>query len=102
MKYIKMFEEITKKYVPSKEEAAHQFEYMMLNRLQSDCEYFLNYGCGSERVLPSKDVEEHISRMKELWNKLPVKPEWLTYEQIEQYEKDMLENRIEKINRSLR
>ena len=28
--------------------------------------------------------------MKELWNLLPTKPEWLTYEDIEEYERKML------------
>ena len=101
MKYIKLFEEHTSKYIPSEEEKAHEFEYMLLSRLQSDCEYFLNYGCGGSRLW-APSVEEHIAKMKELWNKLPKKPEWLTMEQIEQYEKDMLVNRVEQINRSLR
>lgn len=70
-----------------------KFNYMMLGRLKGDCEYFLGYGNGSENVLPSKNIEEHINHMKEIWEKLPVKPEWLTYEQIEDYEKRMLDLR---------
>jgi hypothetical protein len=94
MKYIKLFED----YVPSKEEKEKEFEYMLLGRLKSDCEYFLGYGCGSSRLWAAT-VEEHIVKMKELWNLLPVKPEWLSMEQIEKYEKEMLINREEKINR---
>lgn len=112
MKYIKLFEdyvpskeenenEFEEDYVPSKEEKENEFKYMMLARWQSDCNYFLGYGCGSERVLPCKNVEEHISRMKKLWEELPVKPEWLSYEEIETYEKDMIENRELKTNRFL-
>lgn len=67
-----------------------KFNYMMLSRLQSDCEYFLNYGHGSVRNLWGDDVERHIGEMKRLWNQLPIKPEWLSYEKIEEYEKDML------------
>lgn len=94
MKYIKLFEN----FENEQSEKDNKFNYMLLNRWQSDCEYFLGYGCGSENILPSKSVEEHILNMKELWKKLPVKPEWLSYEQIEQYEKDMLENREKKLN----
>jgi len=70
-----------------------KFNYMMLGRLKSDCEYFLGYGNGSENVLHYKNIEEHINNMKEIWEKLPVKPKWLTYEQIEDYEKRMLDLR---------
>lgn len=36
-------------------------------------------------------VDEHISKMKSLWNGFPPdqKPEWLTWEQILDYEKAM-------------
>jgi hypothetical protein len=34
-------------------------------------------------------VEEQIKKMKELWNILPQKPEWLSMEDIEEYEKKM-------------
>lgn len=67
----------------------NSFDYMMLSRLQSDCEYYLNYGNRSERVLPSGNVDEHIKHMKTIWNKLNVKPEWLSMEDIEEYEKKM-------------
>ncbi len=38
----------------------------------------------------------HIARMKELWNGFPTdqKPEWLTWEQLLQYEKVMTETGI--------
>lgn len=72
-----------------KMEKEQKNDYAMLNRLQSDCEYFLNWGNGSESVLYYKNVEDHISEMKKLWNELVKKPKWLTYEEIEQYEKNM-------------
>lgn len=65
------------------------FNYMMLSRLQSDCEYFLGWGNGGGRVFPDT-VKEHIAEMKRLWSILPEKPEWLSYEQIESYEQRML------------
>lgn len=68
----------------------HQHKYMMLNRLQSDCDYFLGNGKGSEKVLYYDSVEEHISEMKKLWNELDIKPEWLSLEDIDDYEEKML------------
>lgn len=69
----------------------YEFEYRMLSRLQSDCEYYLGYGNRSLRILCDNSVEHHITRMKELWNCFPKdkKPEWLTWEQILEYEKAM-------------
>lgn len=67
-----------------------EFNYMMLSRLQQDNEYFLGNGNGSENNLWAGNVKDQIKEMKKIWNKLKEKPEWLTMEQIEQYEKDML------------
>ena len=67
----------------------YQFEYMMLDRLRSDCDYFLGYGNRSKRRIVDNNVEKHIEEMKRLYNLLPVKPEWLSYEQINKYEQLM-------------
>jgi hypothetical protein len=67
-----------------------QFQYMMLSRLQSDCEYFLGYGNRSVKCLWADSVENHIVEMKRLWNVLNRKPAWLSMEQINEYEKRML------------
>ena len=82
MEYVKTFERF--------DDNEFDFNYRMLSRLQSDCEYFLNYGKGSVKSLYYDSIEEHISKMKEIWNILPEKPEWLSYEEIENYEKEML------------
>ena len=66
-----------------------EFNYMLLSRLQSDCEYFLNHGCRSERNLWAGNVEDQISKMKELWNLVAEKPEWLSMEEIIAYEEKM-------------
>jgi hypothetical protein len=71
------------------EESSQQFDYMMLNRLQSDCEYFLNWGGGSERVLHQGNIEGQIAEMKKIWNRLRTKPEWLSMEEISDYENKM-------------
>jgi hypothetical protein len=86
MRYLKLFED----YENTEKD---EFHYMFLDKLRNDCEYFLHYGNGSENVLPSKNIEEHIATMKETWEKLPIKPEWLSYEQIEDYERKMLDLR---------
>ena len=69
--------------------AKQEFNYMMLDRLKSDCLYFLGYGNRSVNRLYYPTVEEHINEMKKLWHLLPVKPEWLTLQEIEDLEKRM-------------
>lgn len=66
-------------------------DYMLLSRLKSDCEYFLNHGGRSEKHLWAGNVKDQIEKMKELWNSFPKdkKPEWLSMEDIEKYEKEM-------------
>jgi hypothetical protein len=68
----------------------YKFEYMLLSRLESDCKYFLGNGNRYEKDLWAGSVEKQIEKMKELWNLLPEKPEWLTLERIEEYEKQMM------------
>ena len=43
-------------------------DYMMLNRLMTDCKYFLTVGRGNEQNLYYKTVEEHCDEMEKLWN----------------------------------
>ncbi|WP_256719739.1 LPD11 domain-containing protein [Paenibacillus glucanolyticus] len=70
-----------------------RFRYMMLYRFRDDCEYYLNYGNRNSNVLWSLDESKHIENMKALHNSFGEndKPEWLTWEQILEYEKQMLE-----------
>ena len=67
----------------------NKFKYQMLDRLKSDCEYFLGNGNRNEKDLWADSVEEQIAIMKALWNSLEEKPEWLSMEDIENYEKEM-------------
>lgn len=67
----------------------NKFKYQMLDRLKSDCEYFLGNGHRNEKDLWADNVEEQIAIMKALWNSLEEKPEWLSMEDIENYEKEM-------------
>jgi len=72
-----------------------EFLYQMLGRLESDCKYFLGNGNGYEKHLWALSVTEQISAMKEIYNKLDEKPEWLTMEQIDDYENKMILKLIE-------
>lgn len=71
----------------------YRFNYMMLARMRSDCDYYLGYGNRSVSRLCGGSIEEHITEMKNLYNSFPEgqKPEWLTYEEILDYEKQMSE-----------
>ncbi|MHB7981204.1 hypothetical protein CF067_16910 [Clostridium sporogenes] len=68
------------------------FKYQLLDRLRSDCEYYLGYGNRNVNHLWANNEKEQIEKMKELYNSFPdnEKPEWLTYEQILQYERLMI------------
>ena len=68
----------------------YSFEYQLLDRLRSDCDYYLGVGGRANKHLWAGTPEGQIAKMKELWNKLPEKPEWLSMEDIEAYEKEMI------------
>jgi hypothetical protein len=67
-----------------------EYEYMLLNRLQSDCEYYLKHGNRQKKVLWAGDEKAQITKMKSLYKKLKVKPTWLRYAKILKYEKAMV------------
>ena len=69
----------------------HSYEYMLLDRLRSDCEYFLGTGETAENNhLWAGNPEAQIEKMQELYDMLPEKPEWLTQEDINQYAQQMI------------
>lgn len=70
---------------------AQSDDYMLLDRLRSDNDYFLGNGGRSEKHLWAGSVDDQIAKMRELWNGLDEKPEWLTEEQIDDYEHRMKE-----------
>lgn len=76
------------------ESEGREYDYMMLNRLKSDCDYFLGHGNRNERHLWAHGVEAQINKMREIYNSFSDedKPEWLTAEQIDEYERKMLSN----------
>lgn len=59
-----------------------KFNYMLLSRLQQDCLYYIEGG-GSEDQLWAKSVLGQIEKMNELYDALPVKPEWLTRDELD-------------------
>ena len=63
--------------------------YFLLSRLKADCEYFLGAGGRVEKHLWAGNVREQIAKMRELYDALPEKPEWLTMEDIDRYAQRM-------------
>lgn len=65
-----------------------KYDYMMLSRLQGDCIGYLSEGdwrYHQPSRIWSGNEQRQIDEMRRLWNLLPIKPEWLTMEQINEY-----------------
>ena len=68
-----------------------RLRYMLLSRLQSDCEYYLNYGNRFPGCLWAGNEQKQIEvmiKLHESFNK-DEKPEWLTMEEILENDKKM-------------
>lgn len=74
-------------------ENPRKFDYMMLDRLRTDCEYFLGNGNGYLGNLYYKDVDKHIEEMKKIYESFSneEKPEWISLEDIDNYKQKMNE-----------
>ena len=68
-----------------------QFRYMLLARMQSDCEYYLDYGGRDPKRLWAGDEERQIDLMIKLHDSFKdgEKPKWLTMDKILEYKKEM-------------
>lgn len=68
------------------------FRYMLLSRLQSDCEYYLHHGNRYAKSLWAGNEEQQIELMIKLHDsfKEGEKPEWLTMDEIMAYKEQML------------
>ena len=75
-------------------ESCRRFDYMLLNRLQVDCEYYLGNGCRANKHLWAGAPAAQIKKMRELHHGLREKPHWLTIEQIDSYEAAMLSTSV--------
>ena len=67
----------------------HSGDYVLLDRLRADCDYFLGAGGRSEKHLWAGSVHAQVKKMRELYDALPEKPEWLTTEAIDRYAAQM-------------
>ena len=68
------------------------FRYQLLDRLRSDCEYYLNYDNRHPKSLWAGDEKLQIEFMIKLHEsfKEGEKPEWLTMDKILEYSKRMI------------
>ena len=92
MKSIKTIEDF-KEWINEKET---EYKYMFLDRMRMDCGYVIDT-CGAtpssmKHLWFENDPVTHIEAMKYLWSILPEKPEWLTMEQIVEYESKLCGN----------
>ena len=81
-----------------KREKQYESQYMMLGRLIGDCRAYFGNGRGDESsdcryqnecFIWGKDIKKLVAEMKRLWHVFPddLKPQWVTWEEIEGYEK---------------
>lgn len=68
----------------------NRFNYMLLSRLQQDCDYYLGAGNRLQKHLWAGNEVGQIGKMKELYDSLNEKPEWITPEDIARYEAAMI------------
>ncbi|QJI52320.1 hypothetical protein [Psychrobacillus phage Perkons] len=68
-----------------------KFNYQMLGRLKTDCDYYLGNGNRNKNRLWADNEEEQINEMKKIYNGFSEdkKPEWLTWSDILEYELKM-------------
>lgn len=68
-----------------------EFRYQLLDRLKSDCDYYLGNGNRNDKHLWAGNVKDQIQTMKDLYNSFSddKKPEWISLEDIDNYEKEM-------------
>lgn len=64
-------------------------EYILLGRLKSDCDYYLGWGKQNPDCLYYHDENKHINAMKNIYNNLSDKPQWLTEYDLKRLEEIM-------------
>ena len=74
-------------------EPADSYKYMLLDRLRTDCGYYLDGGNRNCKYLWGGSVAAHLDAMRTLYNSFPKddRPEWLTAKQIDEYAAQMEE-----------
>lgn len=83
------YSELAKDEISSKNEQDYSYEYQLLDRLRQDCEYFLGEGQRNEKHLWAGNIDAQIKKMRDLYDMLPDKPEWLTSEAINSFAERM-------------
>lgn len=73
-------EELSITHFTTQEEEAQRFLYGMVGRYKADLDYYLNNQF-EERLIDT------LTNLKDYYKKLPEVPEWLTREQLAEYEK---------------
>lgn len=66
-------------------------EYILLDRLKMDCDYYINES-SHPKFLWAESEAEQIAYMKKLYRSLVIKPEWITMKDIKRYEKLMVKH----------
>lgn len=71
------------------------FKYHLLDRMRTDCNYYLGNGNRLSKYLWALDEKEHIEIMKAIYNSFneDEKPQWISLEDIKNYEKEMCANK---------
>lgn len=69
-----------------------KFRYMLLGRMQSDCEYYLGFGNRNQSRLWAGNEEKQIEYMKRIHESFSDgdKPQWLSKSQILDYARQMI------------
>ena len=84
---------------PAQGEDRYSFDYRLLDRLKTDCDYILGEGGpGAVKYLHQGTIEDQIAKMRELYDAIPdnAKPEWLTPADIDRYEHELEPIRLDK------
>ena len=73
-----------------------EFRYQLLGRLKSDCDYYLGNGNRNDKHLWAGNVKDQIQTMRDLYNSFSddMKPEWISMEDIEKYDKEMSDSSV--------
>lgn len=72
-----------------------EYDYMLLDRLKSDCDYYLGLGSKSSKHLWAGNPKDQILKMWEIWSDFSTenKPRWLTLEDLQMYAKEMIDEK---------
>ena len=89
-------EEFEKEIVMKNDE---KFRYMLLDRMKTDCEYYLGDGNRNKEKLWSRDENDHIKNMISLYRSFGVKgqPEWLSVTDLNYYSRELTSKNIDEI-----